>query len=255
MLQIKNGQLIHADCLDAMRKMPDDSFKAIVTSPPYNLRNSSGGQGKGKKPNRMWKTDLMPVEGKGGYSDYDDNMPHDQYVAWQRDVISECIRLLTPDGAFFYNHKWRIQNGRLQERYDITHGFPLRQIIIWERPGAIPQGHYKDGVMCFVPNIEVIYMFAKSKQFRIIKGKHSAGLVWRFAPARGNPHSAPFPLELPMRCISSVKGHQEGKVLDPFLGSGTTAVAAERLGCEWVGIEHSKEYCEMAAERIENDTQ
>ena len=59
---------------------------------------------------------------------------------------------------------------------------------------------------------------------------------------------APYPLELAQRCIESV-GH--GPVLDPFLGSGTTAVAAEMLGVEWIGIEKSPAYVEYANERIQ----
>ena len=247
------SRIIQGDCLKEMRKLPSDSFKVIVTSPPYNLRNSTGGQGRGKKPSRMWKNSpLLPAQGTGGYGDYDDNMPHGEYVAWQREVLKEMLRLLSPDGALFYNHKTRVQAGRLQERYDITDGFPLRQIIMWKRPGAIPAGMTKQGATFFTNDIEQIYMFVKSKQFRIKKGQQKHGLVWRFKPARGNEHPAPFPLDLPMRCISSVKGHEGCSVLDPFVGSGTTAVAVKALGCKWVGIDSSPEYCKMARQRLES---
>ena len=62
-----------------------------------------------------------------------------------------------------------------------------------------------------------------------------------------NPHPAPFPLELAKRCIESVG---EGPVLDPFLGSGTTAVAAQLLDIKWIGIDKSPTYCNLARQRL-----
>ena len=62
-----------------------------------------------------------------------------------------------------------------------------------------------------------------------------------------NPHSAPFPVELAQRCIEATKGRV---VLDPFMGSGTTAIAANALKRQWVGIEVSRECCKLARERI-----
>ena len=62
-----------------------------------------------------------------------------------------------------------------------------------------------------------------------------------------NPHPAPFPVELASKCIRAAK---EGIVLDPFMGSGTTAVAAEMAGLDWIGIEQSAKYVKMAEDRI-----
>ena len=75
------------------------------------------------------------------------------------------------------------------------------------------------------------------------------GCVWRINQESNNAHPAPFPLELAQRCIQAVG---EGPILDPFMGSGTTALAAESLGVEWIGIDQSPEYIEMAKERISN---
>jgi modification methylase len=66
------------------------------------------------------------------------------------------MRLLTDDGAIFYNHKWRVQDGLLQDRNDIVSGFPVRQIIIWHRNGGI---NFNKGY--FLPTYEVIYLIAK----------------------------------------------------------------------------------------------
>jgi DNA methylase len=117
------NKIVHGDCLSIMRQLPNGLIKGIVTSPPYNLRNSTGnglkyGMG-GKWPNAAL------IE---GYDGHDDAMPHDQYVTWQRDCLNEMMRVLRPDGVIFYNHKWRVQAGLLQDRADIVDGFPVRQI-------------------------------------------------------------------------------------------------------------------------------
>ena len=95
-------------------------------------------------------------------------MPHDAYVAWQRDCLTGMMRLLKDDGAIFYNHKWRVQGGLIQDRADIMDGFPVRQILIWERAGGINFNRGK-----IVPDDALIYLIARPK-FRL-------GCVWRIA--------------------------------------------------------------------------
>lgn len=77
--------------------------------------------------------------------------------------------------------------------------------------------------------------------------------VWRSVPENNNPHPAPFPLWLPARVIISVLGTETpGVVLDPYVGSGTTAVAAKLLGHEYIGIDRSESYLSYARERLKN---
>ena len=72
-----------------------------------------------------------------GYATHNDSMAYEEYVAWQRDCLSSMMRVLSSDGAIFYNHKWRVQGKLLQDRSDIVDRFPVRQIIIWARDGGI----------------------------------------------------------------------------------------------------------------------
>ena len=112
------NKIICGDCIEVMQEMPEESVDLIVTSPPYNLKNSTGN---GMKDGRGGKwANAKLVE---GYSTYDDCMPHDDYAQWQRDCLTEMMRLLKNDGAIFYNHKWRVQGGLLQDRHDIIEGF------------------------------------------------------------------------------------------------------------------------------------
>ncbi len=219
-----------------MSHLPAGSIDLIVTSPPYNLKNSTGngmkdGRG-GKWPNARLQR---------GYDGHGDAMPHGAYVEWQRDCLSAMMRVLGPGGAIFYNHKWRVQGGLLQDRADIVSDFPVRQIIIWQRNGGI---NFNPGY--FLPTYEVIYLIAKPK-FRLTKGAPAMGDVWSIPQESRNPHPAPFPLELARRCISSTDARI---VLDPFMGSGTTAIAANAEQRDWIGFDLSDDYCRLARERI-----
>ena len=231
------GRVHRGDCLDLMKKMPAESVDLVVTSPPYNLRNTTGGgilRGGGKFSNGR--------KIQNGYSGHDDAMPHADYVRWQRDCLRAMMRLIKPTGAIFYNHKWRVQNGILQDRADIVGEFPVRQIIIWNRSGGI---NFNDNY--FLPTYEVIYLIAK-KKFKLAPKANALGDVWRIPQEKQvSGHICPFPVDLVKRAVGSTTAQV---ILDPFMGSGTTAVAAKQLGREWIGMEKNPEYAAIAEKRI-----
>jgi len=220
-----------------MCQLPDGCIDLVVTSPPYNLRNSTGGGLKGANRHGKWPDAAL----RQGYEAHADNMPDAAYVAWQRACLTEMLRLIPEDGAIFYNHKWRVQRGLLQDRKEIVVGFPVRQIIVWKRKGGV---NFSDRF--FLPTFEVIYLIAKP-EFRLAPRANTLGDVWEIAQERNNSHPAPFPVELPARIIRSTTARS---VLDPFVGSGTTAVAATILGRTFLGIDNAASYCEMARERV-----
>ena len=239
-LALYRNRFLCGDTVPTMQKLPDHSIDLIVTSPPYNLRNSSGN---GMKDGRGGKwSNARLLHGYDGK--YNDCMPHNEYVAWQRSCLEEMMRLLTDNGAIFYNHKWRVQNGLLQDRQDIVSGFPVRQIIIWRRKGGI---NFNPGY--FLPTYEVIYSIAK-KDFKLAPKANRYGDVWEFGQDLNNPHPAPFPLDLIERIIGSTTAQI---VLDPFMGSGTTAVAAKKLNRDFIGIDISQTYCDMAQRRLNGE--
>jgi len=231
-------KFICGDSVDVMKQIPDGAVDLVVTSPPYNLKNSTGNGMKDGRGGKWSNAALID-----GYSHYDDNMPHEKYVEWQRECLSEMLRVIPDDGAIFYNHKWRVQAGLLQDRHDIVSGFPVRQIIIWRRKGGI---NFNPGY--FLPTYEVIYLIAKPK-FKLVKKATSYGDVWEFGQESKNKHPAPFPENLIERIISSTNANI---ILDPFMGSGTTAVVAKKLDRQFIGIDISPEYCKMAEERLVN---
>ncbi len=232
------NKIICGDAIDVMSKIPDGSLDLIVTSPPYNLKNSSGN---GMKDGRGGKWENAALV--NGYSHHNDCMPHDKYAEWQKNCLNEMMRLLKDDGAIFYNHKWRVQKGLLQDRQDIVSDFPVRQIIIWKRKGGI---NFNPGY--FLPTYEVIYLIAK-KNFKLAPKANALGDVWELPQEMNNPHPAPYPIELIDRIVQSTNAKI---ILDPFMGSGTTAIAARKNDRDFIGIEISPEYVKMAKDRLKD---
>jgi len=208
------NKIINGDCVSIMKQMPDACLDLIVTSPPYNLKKSVGNNCA---------------------------MPHDEYVQWQKKCLFEMFRLLKDDGAIFYNHRWCVQAGILQDRQDIVSGFPVRQIIIWRTETG---SDYDPG--SFLSTYDVIYLIAKP-EFKLTPEANSHGDIWDFPREVNNIHPTPFPVALIERIISSTYARL---ILDPFSGSGTTAVAAALLDRNYIGIELSPEYCNLSEQRL-----
>ena len=230
------NKIICGDAIEVMRKIPNGSIDLVITSPPYNLKNSTGN---GMKDGRGGKWANAALQ--KGYTHHNDCMPHDEYVQWQRDCLIEMMRIIPDTGAIFYNHKRRVQDGLMQDRQDIIEGFPVRQIIIWKRKGGL---NFNAGY--FLPTYEVIYLIAKPK-FKLVPKANAYGDVWEFTQEMNNDHPAAFPVSLIERIVSSTNAKI---ILDPFMGSGTTAIAAINFKRNFVGIDLSPEYCEMARKRI-----
>lgn len=228
---------------EQMTEIPDNCVDLMVTSPPY-------------------------CSGK----DYDLDMTLEEYLAFLERVFQEVYRVLKPGGRAAVN----IANlGRrpylpLNAYLALTMqrlGFLMRGEIIWDK-GTV-SGSCAWGSWCSPANPvlrdahEYILVFSKGS-YRLKGGAdHGATLerddfltytrsVWRFPPERARRvgHPAPFPLELPLRLIR-LYTFQGGLVLDPFLGSGTTAVAARAAGRRFVGYEVDPGYLKLARERLQ----
>ena len=230
--------IICADCLEAMRQMPSESIDIIITSPPYNLRNSTGGGFHGKSSGRMWPNNIIQF----GYENHSDDMPYEEYVSWQQECLKEMYRLIKNDGAIFYNNKNRTQNCVLEDRSIIVKDLPVRQIIIWDRNAGI---NFNNSY--FHPVTEQIYLICKPN-FKLAKGANKHSDCWHISPESNNPHPAPFPQKLTDRIVASTMGNI---YLDPFGGSGTVALSALKYHRHYILIDNAPSYCEMAKKRIE----
>jgi modification methylase len=163
-------------------------------------------------------------------------------------------RITKEGGSFFYNHKLRWDKGKMIHPMEwlLKTKWNIRQEIIWDRGIAANIRGWR-----FWQVEERIYWLCKPKNGNLIGeellSKHALMTsVWRFLPEQKNKHPAPFPLQLPLRCIYSIlDGNKECVVIDPYSGSGTTLVAAKMLGHNYIGIDISDNYIEMANNRLE----
>jgi site-specific DNA-methyltransferase (adenine-specific) len=252
--QLADGVTLHlGDCRDVLPTLP--RVDLIITSPPYNMGVSAGGGFSSKFIRNHGHYD--PIGGyrkrggagkwsggelANGYGTHGDAMPWPEYEAWQRGIIGLCWAQLTETGAIFYNHKPRAQSCEVWLPTTLNPGLPLRQIVIWARAGGInfAPTHY-------VPTHEWLMVIAKP-DFRLRdKAASGVGDVWYIPQEASTGHPAPFPLALPSRILETVAAHI---VCDPFMGSGTTGVAAVKAGCQFVGIENDPQWFELGCRRI-----
>lgn len=243
------------DALTVMATLPAESVDLVFTSPPYNLGNTTGGGFPDRFGHYRKSSGLAGRGGQGkwgggalatGYGAHDDNMPHAQYVAWQGDILEACWRVLTPDGAIFYNHKPRVLDGRLVAPLDYVPAALrpyVRQEIIWKRSGGI-----NFSPAFYLPMHERIVIIARRGWRLKSKGASGVGDVWTVHQETNNPHPAPFPIGLPARAIETCA---PSVALDPFCGSGTTLRAPAFCAARAIGIELNPEYCALAVGRLQ----
>jgi modification methylase len=243
---IGEARLIRSDCRDVLPGLRD--LDAVITSPPYNLAgapwphlghwkpgDSPGGKSK-------WRNGS---DGSGGvtYGDHDDGLPHDIYVAWQREFLQTAWAALSDAGGIFYNHKPRVIGGKCWLPTELNPDLPLRQIVIWARAGGI-----NFNPTAYMSTYEWVMIFARPT-FRLRnKAASGVGDVWYIAQEGATEHPAPFPVELPARILETTNAHQ---VLDPFMGSGSTGVACVRAGRKFIGVEIDRRWFDLACRRIE----
>lgn len=225
------------DVLEGLRQIDDNSIDIIITSPPYNKAGLNG-KCKGAKWNKT-------IDYGGDFNI--DNKPEDVYQDWQLEILKECYRVLKKDGLMFYNHKNRIVKGKgyIISPYEwlLKSDFKIRQEIIWNRKSGPNQDPSR-----FTPVYENIYVLTKDKD-TIFKRKKDTDYrtdVWTINPDRHNEHPAPFPIDIPRNILHNIDVEEDRKkdivVLDPFMGSGTTAKAALEKGYNYIGIEIVPEY-------------
>jgi len=230
---------------EKMEELPDNSVHLMVTSPPYNV---------GKE--------------------YDENLTLNEYREFLKRVWSEVKRVLVPGGRACIN----IANlGRkpyiplhaymIQDMLDL--GFLMRGEIIWNKASSgSPSTAWGTWLSAKNPILrdihEYILVFSKSSFARDrIENKKSTiskeefleftKSVWTFSaePATKVGHPAPFPVELPYRLIQLYTFEKE-VILDPFMGSGQTAIAAIKTHRHYIGYETNQEYIELAQRRIKD---
>lgn len=232
---------IYCQSSETMGQLPDDSVALMVTSPPYNV-------------------------GK----DYDEDLDLEQYLGLLERVFSETYRVIEPGGRVAVN----VANLGRKPYLPLNHlvadllgdiGFMLRGEIIWQKAksagGSCAWGSWRSAKNPTLRDIhEYVIVASKGSFARVRAGEDTivkedfldaTVSIWEILPesARRVGHPAPFPVELPRRLIE-LYTFSGDLVLDPFLGSGSTAVAAVQSDRHYVGYETEASYVEIAERRI-----
>jgi DNA modification methylase len=236
---------VYVHSAEQMSELEDSSVALMVTSPPYHV-------------------------GK----DYDGGGSFDDYLDLIEAVFAETYKKLQPGGRAVVNvanlgRRPYIPLSHLVTARMVNIGYFMRAEIIWQKArgagGSCAWGSWRSPSNPVVRDLhEYLLCFSKGRFDRVVKGNptisseeflESTTSIWEIPPesAKRVGHPAPFPVELPRRLINFYT--YEGElVLDPFMGSGSTAVAAVELGRDWVGYELNEEYAEMTRRRASNTT-
>lgn len=231
---IELNRIYKMSCVDGMKLIDDDCVDLIVTSPPYNI-GAGGSSFKFK-----------------GYDIYEDK--NDDYDKFILEVLNESYRILKPSGSLMFNHKVRtVDKTAIHPLKNIFKSkLILKQEIIWDLNDT--HIHNKDR---FFPINEMIYWCVKDRNQTFFNSECAKfTTIWKMKRANKKEegcvgHPAPFTLELPSRCIESLSKKND-LVLDPFMGSGTVAVSAKRLGRNYIGFDISDDYIDLAEKRIQS---
>jgi len=222
------NKIYNENCLDTMARMPDNFVDLVVTSPPYNL---------GAKHHT----------GNNTFSAYDlyvDDMDESDYQYWQIKVLNEIYRILKPNGSLLYNHKNRIKNGVQISPYEwiFKSNLIVKQELTWFN------GSQNFDKCRFYPMTERIYWLSKTKDTDFFNEIGQNDLIKDTAEGTDKEHKRAFPVQLCRRFILCFPNSK--LVYDPFMGSGTTAVASIKEGRNYIGSEISSKYVEIAEKRI-----
>jgi site-specific DNA-methyltransferase (adenine-specific) len=220
--------IYNENCLDTMARMPDNFIDLTVTSPPYNLgvKHHTG--------NNVFEA----------YDEYIDDMPEEEYQSQQIKVLNEIYRATKQGGSLMYNHKNRIKNGKQITPYEwlLKTEWTLKQEVVWFNRS---QNFDK----CrFYPMTERIYWLSKGTNTNFTNVINQHDLIKDTAEGIDKEHKRAFPVKLAQRFIICFPDAE--LIFDPYMGSGTTAIAAIRENRKYLGSEISSEYVELAYKRL-----
>ena len=225
--------------LEVMKTFPDDSIDLIVTSPNYNNWRNKRTQADRAE---YWKrTNIV-------YDNCEDDQTDEAYEAGQIEVINEMLRILKPTGTICYNHKDRIFNFEVKSPLEwiLKTKAKYRQRITWDRCGM--QAH--NPVRFFRVDEDIYILGKEAKGFKWNKEAAKYLSIWRIVPNENiYGHPATFPEEIPKRCIAAFTDKGD-IVLDAYSGTGTTCLIAKKLGRNYIGIDISEKYNQIAEKRI-----
>ena len=247
------GQILDGDCVEAMRRLPDNSVDLVFADPPYNLQ--LGGD--------LNRPDGSHVDAVTDHWDqFDSFKVYDDFSkAW----LAECRRVLKPDGALWvigsYHNIYRL-GATLQDL-----GFWILNDIVWRKTNPMPNfrgnrfTNAHETLIWASQGEKARYQF-NYRAMKTLNDELQMRSDWTFpicsggerlkddAGHKAHPTQKPEALLYRVLLATTERGDV---VLDPFFGTGTTGAIAKRLGREWIGCEREESYRTVARARIEKE--
>jgi site-specific DNA-methyltransferase (adenine-specific) len=229
-------QIIQGDCLEVMKQLPDRCVDAVITDPPY----CSGGQFRGDRNQKTSTKYIQTGSVETCHVEFTgDNRDQRAFLAWATMWMTQAHRICRPGGIVIVFTDWR----QLPTMTDAVQcgGWVWRNLVTWWKPGCrMQRGRF---------SLSAEYAIYGSKGVPL-PGECSPQNVLAMQGVSGadKAHIAEKPVELLEAMVGVTVA--ESTILDPFCGSGTTCVAAKRLGRHYIGIELDGRYCEIARNRL-----
>ena len=234
-------KIYNESCLETLKRMKDQTIDCVITSPPYNMnlriRN-------GKYCSRQIVKELSTK-----YDGFADNLPIEEYYEFHSSVMRELLRV---SKVIFYNIQ--IVTGSKRSIFKMIGEFNefLKDIIVWDKGVAQPAMQKQ----VLNRRSELILVFETdypiSRQYRYANfDRGTLSDIWQIkrGKKKNKNHGAVFPEELVEMIINNFTNKGE-IIYDPFMGTGTTAIVAKRLGRKFIGSEIGNEYYKFSNERL-----
>ena len=213
---MKDIELWHGDCLELMKEIPNGSIDMVLTDPPYGINYQSN----------YIKEKYSKIE-------------NDNDISWLDDFINECFRVSSKISAhyFFCSH-----HNIDKFKQAIEKKFKVKNFLIWEKNNT-SMGDLKGD---FASKVEFVIFATKGRPF--IRGKRDPN-IFKFKKTGNKLHPTQKPVDLCEYLIGKFSD-ESYRVLDPFMGSGSTGVSCKNLNRKFIGIELDENYFNIAKKRI-----
>lgn len=253
--------IFNEDCFVTMSSIRQSSIDVILTSPFYNTNKKAG--------NNRTLENTKVLDGQYNYVRYDthiDNMTNDEYCKFTEKLFNEFDKILKDNGVVLYNISYGSENTdcmfRAINSVIMNTPFTIGDVIVWKKKTALPNSCSPNKLTRIWEFVFVICRKIEIKSFKCNKkitsyrktGQAAYENIYNIIEARNNDGSCPYnkatySSELCEKLLT-LYAPEGATVYDPFLGSGTTAVACKRLGLNCYGSEISKNQCEWAFNRL-----